>query len=56
MAVLQLHVGKPQVWKNLDRLEAKLGYVTHRVSKDDPEVAAMFPEVIEMPTHHRLGP
>jgi SNF2 family DNA or RNA helicase len=42
--------GKPQTWKNLDRLEAKLGFVTHRVSKDDPEVVAMFPEVIKMPT------
>lgn len=40
---------KPVAWKNLDRLEAKLGFMTHRVSKDDPEVAAMFPEAIALP-------
>lgn len=42
--------GQPQRWHKLDRLEAKLGFMTHRVSKEDPEVAKMFPEVMDMPT------
>lgn len=37
-------------WHNLDRLEASIGFMVHRVSKDDPEVRAMFPEVLPMPT------
>lgn len=41
---------EPEVWKNLDRLEAKLQYMTHRVSKDDPDVARMFPEVLSVST------
>jgi SNF2 family DNA or RNA helicase len=41
--------GKPSSWKNLDTLEAKLTHMMHRVSKDDPEVAAMFAEVRPMP-------
>lgn len=42
---------EPRLWHNLDHLEAKLSQVTHRVSKDDPKVASMFPEVIESPTY-----
>ena len=30
---------------NLDKLEAKLSHMTHRVSRKDPEVAKMFPNV-----------
>lgn len=40
---------KPVAWRNLDRLEAKLTFATHRVSKDDPEVKAMFPDVVRHP-------
>ena len=41
--------GKPENWKNLGRLEAKLQHMTHRVSKDDPEVAALFPTIQTFP-------
>jgi SNF2 family DNA or RNA helicase len=41
--------GKPQTFKNLDKLEAKLGYMTHRVSRSDPEVAKMFPAIVYDP-------
>jgi SNF2 family DNA or RNA helicase len=37
---------KPEGWGDLDKLEARLDQMTHRVSKEDPEVAAMFPSVI----------
>lgn len=40
---------KPVAWRNLDRLEAKLGFMTHRVSKEDPEVAKLFPDVFRHP-------
>lgn len=42
--------GEPLGWKNLEALEAKLQFMTHRVSKDDPQVKAMFPDVIDCPT------
>jgi SNF2 family DNA or RNA helicase len=38
--------GKPVAFRNLDKLEAKLGHMTHRVSRKDPEVAALFPQVM----------
>lgn len=38
--------GKPAHWHNLDLLEAKLAFMTHRVSKEDPAVAEMFAQVI----------
>lgn len=41
--------GKPDSWKNLDAFEARLQFMTHRVSKDDPQVKAMFPDVIDHP-------
>ncbi len=41
--------GRPEVWHNLESLEARLQYMTHRVSKDDPDVAALFPEVMDRP-------
>jgi len=37
---------KPDRWGNLDKLEGKVEFMTHRVSKEDPEVAAMFPKVM----------
>jgi hypothetical protein len=40
---------KPERWRGLDKIEAKLSHMTHRVSKKDPEVAKMFPEVIYDP-------
>lgn len=36
---------EPELWSDLDKLEAKVEHMTHRVSKADPDVAAMFPEV-----------
>jgi SNF2 family DNA or RNA helicase len=41
--------GKPEIWRDLDKLEAQLTFMTHRVSKEDPDVAAMFPDVIREP-------
>jgi SNF2 family DNA or RNA helicase len=38
--------GKPERWIDLDKIEAKLDFMTSRVSKADPEVAKMFPEMI----------
>jgi SNF2 family DNA or RNA helicase len=40
---------KPEKWINLDKLEPRLEHMTHRVSRDDPEVAKYFPKVIEDP-------
>jgi hypothetical protein len=42
--------GKPDRWNNLDRMDAKLTFMTHRVSKEDPQVKAMFPDVLDMET------
>lgn len=39
------HAKRPGSWINLDKIEAKLEHMTHRVSKADPEVRAMFPEM-----------
>lgn len=38
---------KPERWINLDRLEPRLEHMTHRVSRDDPEVSKYFPTVFE---------
>jgi SNF2 family DNA or RNA helicase len=40
---------KPELWADLDKVEAKIDFLTSRVSKADPEVAKMFPEVISDP-------
>lgn len=41
---------KIETWRNLDKLEAKLEHIVSRASReDDPEIAALFPEVIEDP-------
>ena len=39
----------PEKWMNLDKLDATIEFMTHRASMDDPEIAAMFPEVMEDP-------
>ena len=39
---------KPDRWGNLDKLAGKIEFMTHRVSKADPEVAAMFPKVLPL--------
>jgi hypothetical protein len=44
------HFGKPERWSNLDKMDAKLTFMTHRVSKEDPAVKAMFPDVLQMET------
>jgi SNF2 family DNA or RNA helicase len=38
---------KPERWGRLDKLEGKIEFMTHRVSLADPEVAKLFPEVME---------
>lgn len=40
---------KPERWGRLDKLEGKIEHMTHRVSLADPEVAKMFPEIMEDP-------
>lgn len=37
---------EPTSWHRLDRLEAKLAFMVHRVSKEDQKVREMFPSVI----------
>lgn len=40
--------GEIDSWRNLDKMEARLEHLVHRVSKeDDPEVGRLFPTVIE---------
>lgn len=36
----------PELWGDLDKIEAQIEHMTHRVSKADPDVASMFPSVI----------
>jgi SNF2 family DNA or RNA helicase len=40
---------KPERWHRLDKLEGKIEFMTHRASLADPEVAKMFPEIMEDP-------
>ena len=40
---------KPDRWGRLDRLEGKIEFMTHRASLADPEVAKLFPEIMEDP-------
>jgi SNF2 family DNA or RNA helicase len=37
----------PEKWMNLDKLDATIEHMTHRASRKDPEIAKMFPEVME---------
>src|SRR5208282_6696591 len=39
----------PEKWMNLDKLDATIEFMTHRASREDPEIAKMFPEVMEDP-------
>lgn len=38
---------RPERWGRLDKLEGKIEFMTHRASLEDPEVASMFPEIVE---------
>lgn len=40
---------KPEAWHKLNKLGLKTAHITHDVSKDDPEVAQYFPDVVEEP-------
>jgi SNF2 family DNA or RNA helicase len=40
---------KPERWGHLDRLEGKIEFMLHRASLEDPEIAKMFPKVMEDP-------
>lgn len=35
--------GEPELWGDLDEIEIRMDHMVHRVSEDDPEVAAMLP-------------
>jgi SNF2 family DNA or RNA helicase len=38
---------KPSRWHNLEKMSLVASSITHLVDKDDPEIAAQFPDVIE---------
>jgi SNF2 family DNA or RNA helicase len=40
---------KPERWGRLDKLEGKIEFMTHRASLADPEIAKLFPEIVEDP-------
>lgn len=40
---------KPERWGRLDKLAGTIEFMTHRASMEDPEIAKMFPEVMEDP-------
>jgi SNF2 family DNA or RNA helicase len=40
---------KPERWTRLDKLEGKIEFMVHRVSRQDPEVNKMFPVIMEDP-------
>jgi SNF2 family DNA or RNA helicase len=42
-----LFSNEPQTWKNLDKLGLKTASITYKIDKNDPEIAAQFPRVIE---------
>jgi SNF2 family DNA or RNA helicase len=39
----------PETWTGLDKIEAQIEHMTHRVSTADPDVAKMFPGPIYLP-------
>lgn len=40
---------KPETWHKLDKMGLKTAHITHQVDKEDPDIAAQFPDVIEEP-------
>lgn len=40
---------KPERWGRLDKLAGTIEFMTHRASMEDPEIAKMFPEIMEDP-------
>lgn len=42
---------KPESWHKLDKMGLKAAHVVHQVDKDDPDIAAQFPQVIEEPLY-----
>lgn len=38
---------KPSTWHKLDKMGLVAAHITHQVDKDDPDIAAQFPEVID---------
>jgi len=48
LATRNFFSSRPETWRNLDLLEARIEHITHRVSReDDPEVGKLFPKVFE---------
>jgi SNF2 family DNA or RNA helicase len=42
---------KPETYKDLDEMGLMLEFMTHQVDKNDPDIAEMFPDVIEEPIY-----
>lgn len=40
---------KPEAWKDLDKIGRKASHIVHEVDKNDPDIAKMFPKVIDEP-------
>lgn len=40
---------EPNGWHKLDKIGLKAGHIIHQADRDDPEIAAMFPKLIEEP-------
>jgi SNF2 family DNA or RNA helicase len=40
---------KPEAWHKLDKMGMKAAHVVHQVDKEDPDIAAQFPGVIDEP-------
>src|SRR5208282_585387 len=40
---------RPERWGRLDKLAGTIEFMTHRASMEDPEIAKMFPEIMEDP-------
>lgn len=38
---------EPELWQNLDKMGLKAAHIVHQVDKNDPDIAAQFPDVLE---------
>lgn len=48
--------GKITHWKNIDLMGAMAAHIVHQVDKNDPDIAAQFPQVIEDTIYIDLSP
>ena len=42
---------KPETFRGLDEMGLMVDFMTHQVDKNDPDIAAMFPDIIEEPIY-----